>query len=316
MDRTLDDTFYLRFTTRAFATGIPGTLGGTPVVSAYEDASTTQITAGITLGVDHDSVTGLNLLTIVATTANGYETGKDYDLVITTGTVDSVSVVGEVIGHFSLGLDASFTRLGAPAGASVSADIAVIEGQTDDIGAAGAGLTAINLPNQTMDIVGDITGNLSGSVGSVTGAVGSVTGNVGGNVTGSVGSLAAQAKADVKAEADTALTDYDPPTNAEMEARTPTGAQLAYITAHAATAVPVTFSGGSTTTAIFTDTTGVDGADPSSVDDFYNGRILIFNADSLDIQATDITDYAGATRTCTITAVTTAVTGSHTAILV
>jgi hypothetical protein len=44
------------------------------------------------------------------------------------------------------------------------------------IGAAGAGLTAIDLPNQTMDITGNITGNLSGSVGSVTGAVGSVTG--------------------------------------------------------------------------------------------------------------------------------------------
>jgi len=39
------------------------------------------------------------------------------------------------------------------------------------IGVAGAGLTNINLPNQTMDI----TGSLSGSVGSVTGAVGSVT---------------------------------------------------------------------------------------------------------------------------------------------
>lgn len=98
----------------------------------------------------------------------------------------------------------SFARLGAPAGASVSADILVvdnfvddlesrlgtpsnlgggatvaanlsdIEGQTDDIGVAGAGLTNIDLPNQTMDITGSITGNLSGSVGSVTGAVGSV----------------------------------------------------------------------------------------------------------------------------------------------
>jgi hypothetical protein len=95
---------------------------------------------------------------------------------------------------------------------------------TAEIGAAGAGLTNINLPNQTMDITGNITGNLSGSVGtvttvnglaagvitaasiaadaitdakvaadvtiaSVTGAVGSVTGNVGGNVSGSVGSV-------------------------------------------------------------------------------------------------------------------------------
>jgi len=56
------------------------------------------------------------------------------------------------------------------------------------IGAAGAGLTAIDLPNQTMDIIGNITGNLSGSVGSVTGAVGSVTGAVG-SVTGAVGSV-------------------------------------------------------------------------------------------------------------------------------
>ena len=59
------------------------------------------------------------------------------------------------------------------------ADVAAILVDTAEIGAAGAGLTNINLPNQTMDIVGNITGNVSGSVGSV-------TGNVGGNVTGSV----------------------------------------------------------------------------------------------------------------------------------
>jgi hypothetical protein len=41
-----------------------------------------------------------------------------------------------------------------------------------EAGGDGDHLTAINLPNQTMDIVGNITGNLSGSVGSVTGAVG------------------------------------------------------------------------------------------------------------------------------------------------
>ena len=103
-DRTIGDTFYMLFTTRAFSTGIPTVLAGTPVVSAYEDGSTTQITAGITLGVSHDSVVGLNLLTIVATTGNGFESGKDYNLVITTGTVDSVSAVGEVIGTFTIEL--------------------------------------------------------------------------------------------------------------------------------------------------------------------------------------------------------------------
>jgi hypothetical protein len=106
---------------------------------------------------------------------------------------------------------------GASGLAKIASDAAAILVDTAEIGAAGAGLTNINLPNQTMDIIGNITGNLSGSVGSVTGAVGSVTGavgsvtgnvggnvggnvvgstasvtgNVGGNVTGSVGSVAA-----------------------------------------------------------------------------------------------------------------------------
>lgn len=91
-----------------------------------------------------------------------------------TGAAGSVTgSVGSVVGHTAQTGD-SFAR----------------------IGVAGAGLTNIDLPNQTMDITGDITGNVSGSVGSVTGAVGSVTGavgsvagNVDGNVTGSVGSL-------------------------------------------------------------------------------------------------------------------------------
>jgi lysophospholipase L1-like esterase len=71
----------------------------------------------------------------------------------------------------------------------VDTEVAAILVDTAEIGVAGAGLTNIDLPNQTMNITGSITGNLSGSVGSVTGAVGSVTGNVGGNVTGSVGSI-------------------------------------------------------------------------------------------------------------------------------
>lgn len=99
---------------------------------------------------------------------------------------------------------------------TIDSNVDAILLDTAEIGTAGAGLTNINLPDQTMNITGNITGNLSGSVGSVTGAVGSVTGNVG----GSVASLGAQAKLDVNAEVDTALADYDPPTNAEMEART------------------------------------------------------------------------------------------------
>lgn len=100
--------------------------------------------------------------------------------------------------HNPQGGDA-YARLGAPAGASVSADVAAVKGDT-----AGVKTKTDYLPSATAGAAGgvfiaganaattvNITGNLSGSVGSVTGAVGSVTGNVGGNVTGSVGSVTA-----------------------------------------------------------------------------------------------------------------------------
>lgn len=101
-DFLVESTFDIFFTSRRFSTGAPFALAGTPAVAAYEDNGTTEITAGITLTTDFDTRTGLNHLRIVATGANGYEAGKSYALVITAGTVDSVSVVGEVVGHFTL----------------------------------------------------------------------------------------------------------------------------------------------------------------------------------------------------------------------
>lgn len=173
-DITLEDTFYMDFTTRAFATGIPTTLAGSPVLSVLEENNATPITAGVSVSVDRASVTGLNMATIVATAANGYESGKGYSVYISTGTVGGVSVVGEVVGQFTIEASASAVDL-----ANGTDGLGAIKGDTGEIGTAGAGLTNINLPNQTMDIVGNITGSLSGSVGSVTGPVGSVTGAVG-----------------------------------------------------------------------------------------------------------------------------------------
>lgn len=100
MEVPLGDTYYFKFTTRAFSTGAPTTLAGTPVISVYEENNLTQITAGITLTVDYDSVQGLNDVAVVATSGNGYEVGKYYDAVITAGTVGGTSVVGETVKHF------------------------------------------------------------------------------------------------------------------------------------------------------------------------------------------------------------------------
>jgi len=274
---------------------------------------------------------------------------------------------------------------------TIDANIDSILVDTGEIGTAGAGLTNINLPNQTMDITGNITGNLSGSVGSVTGgatsaaqttaqndldiitgadgvnllsgtqasidaieadtnelqgdwvdggrldlildarssqaSVDTVDGNVdsilldtaeigtaGAGLT-DLGGMSTGMKAEVNTEADTALTDYDGPTNAEMEARTPTAAQLAYITANAETGLPVTFttSGGSTTAAVLNL---VDGGAGSATDDQYNGRLLVFTDGTLKGVVTDITDYTGSTTTATITAIPFAPTSSHNARLI
>ncbi len=107
-DIKLEETIYPKFTTRAFATGIPATLGGTPVLSVYEENNATQITSGVSVSADYDSVTGLNQATVAATAANGYEAGKSYDIVITTGTVSSVSVVGEVVDSFTIEASAAY----------------------------------------------------------------------------------------------------------------------------------------------------------------------------------------------------------------
>lgn len=101
-DINLEQTLRFTFTSRRFSTGAPYTLAGTPSLAVYEDGSLTQITAGLTLTVDFDGVTGLNHVAVAATAANGFEAGKDYSVVIAAGTVDSVSVVGEVLATFSI----------------------------------------------------------------------------------------------------------------------------------------------------------------------------------------------------------------------
>ena len=107
-------TLNFKFTTRTTA-GVPSTLGGGPAISVYKGNDVTQSVAGVTLTVDFDSVTGLNNVLIDLSADAFYATGQDYQVVITTGTVDSVSVVGEVVGEFSIenrfmrGTDSSLT---------------------------------------------------------------------------------------------------------------------------------------------------------------------------------------------------------------
>lgn len=179
-----------KFTTRSFSTGAPTTLAGTPVISIYKDNDTTQTTTGVTLTVDFDGVTGLHNIHIDTSNAF-YTAGSNFQMIITTGTVGGVSVVGEVVGSFSI----EATSALRPTTAGRTLDVSATGEAGVDWGNVGSPTTANNLSGtniKTDQIVASVTGavgSVTGAVGSVTGAVGSVTGNVGGNVTGTVGSV-------------------------------------------------------------------------------------------------------------------------------
>ena len=84
--------------------GTPITLAGSPAASVYKDDGTTEDDSGITLTVDFDAKTGLHNVKI-DTSADGtfYATGHDFSVVLTAGTVDSISVVGYEVFRFRLG---------------------------------------------------------------------------------------------------------------------------------------------------------------------------------------------------------------------
>ena len=197
-DFRLGDTFDTKFTTRQIS-GAPSTLSSSPVISAYPSNSTTELTAGITLTVDFDSRTGLNHVRVVASNGNGYATATDYQLVITTGTVNSVSVVGEVIGEFSIEHRSALMPTTAARTATVDASGRVLSDvdtiKTNPVVNGGT----ITFPtNATVASTAGAVGSVTGAVGSVTGAVGSVTGAVA-SVTGAVGSVTGLTASDVAA---------------------------------------------------------------------------------------------------------------------
>ena len=98
----LGATCRFKFNTYRFSTGAPFTLAGTPSMSVYEDDNETQITAGLTLTVDYDAITGLHEVEAAATAGNGYEDSKHYTSHIAAGTVDSISVIGVQVYEFEI----------------------------------------------------------------------------------------------------------------------------------------------------------------------------------------------------------------------
>ena len=214
-DYALETTIHCKFTTRSFSTGAPTQLAGTPVVDVYEDNSTTQITAGETLTVDFDSVTGLNHLAIAATAANGYEAGKFYQAVITTGTVGGVSVVGEVVASFTIQATSALRpttagrTLDVSAGGEAGVDWANVGSPTTTVGLSGTTVkTATDVETDTADIQTRLPGALVS--GRIDASVGAMAANVlTATAINADAITAAKVAADVSAEIADAVWDED-----------------------------------------------------------------------------------------------------------
>jgi hypothetical protein len=100
-DYQIDDTVRIMWNTFG-GDGESITRGTNGTVSWYEDGSTTQSTSGVTDSEDFDSLTGVHLVSIAATAANGFEDGKTYHVVVSGAAVDGQTINAE-IGMFTIG---------------------------------------------------------------------------------------------------------------------------------------------------------------------------------------------------------------------
>ena len=156
----IDDVVTFTANTHSASTGAETDADSAPTYRVYEDETGTAILNGTMALLDDANTVGHYSEQITLSAANGFENDKSYHIRIR-------GVVGGVAG-------ATIRTLQVEAALATASALASL---VTTVGTAGDGLTNINLPNQTMDIVGNITGNLSGSVGSVTAAV-AITSNV------------------------------------------------------------------------------------------------------------------------------------------
>lgn len=108
------------------ASGAMVTLAGTPSAQVRKgNASGTTSTAGVTLTVD--VVTGQHCVDVFLSDAF-YAIGEEYTVELAAGTVDGVSVVGRVLGSFSI-----VNRSTALIEANIIAELADLETKIDTI---------------------------------------------------------------------------------------------------------------------------------------------------------------------------------------
>jgi hypothetical protein len=143
-----------------------GTAAATPTVAGVPEVDVTHYAGSAT---DVSTMPASLAATLADTNElqTDWANGGRLDLIIDATLADTNELQTDWVngGRLDLILDATAT---ASALASLVTTVGVAGAGLTEAGGTGDHLTAINLPDQTMNITGDITGNLSGSVGSVT----------------------------------------------------------------------------------------------------------------------------------------------------
>lgn len=310
-DIRLGSTLDFKFTSRAFATGIPTTLAGTPSLAAYVDNGTTEITAGITLSVDFDSVTGLNNVRVVASGGNGFTTATNVDIVIAAGTVSGVSVVGEVVGSFSI--------------EARSALMPTTAARTLDVSATGGGgldLNNIELPVGPIPALGIIENGLLQSATSSsiivfragTTLADDVINNSVVEVIAGTGIGQTRLLVDFTGATDTGTVDpafsvtLDNTSHVIIRAAPPAPTGTGHVPPVNVVLVDGVVTGeihGAAATGTLSTTAATSNLTGYANDQLI-GRVIIWLSGDCEGEATDITDYASASGLLTFTALTTA----------
>lgn len=201
--------------------------------------------------------------------------------------------------------------LGTPAGASLAADLAAIEAQTDDIGAAGAGLTAVpwnaawdaEVQSEAADALNaydpPTRAELTSDINSVLAILGTPAGASLAADLVTIDNFVDGVEATL-ADATFGLSALETIVD-DLEGRL-SAALATQLAAHSLGVGRGVVDAGSDTTHVIIKT--VNGVAADATDDHYKDRHIVFTSGALLLQACSITDYVGATKTATISTVT------------